>query len=156
MTIEPEVVHRIVEEIWGDMLAVEVRPGAQFEARPPGREVYAAVQITGGWEGAVVVECTEQAAADFTRAMLGLDDEVPAESDIHDVMGELANMVGGNVKAAVGDDARLSLPTVVVGADLDLAVPGATVAARQTYESGVGGFTVVVMAKAGGVVAVAG
>ncbi|MFP3906708.1 MAG: chemotaxis protein CheX [Acidimicrobiales bacterium] len=155
MTIEPPVIHEIVNEIWEAMLGLDVAP-ASAVAPSAGREIYAAVQVTGGWEGAVIIECTEDAAQQFAVAMLGLDGEDPAEGDVHDVMGELANMVGGNLKGAVGREAELSLPTVVVGAELDLAVPGATVASRESFVAGGASFTLVVMAKASGPMAAAG
>lgn len=155
MTIDTAAVHEIVTEIWESMLGLDVAP---IDAGPdhPGREVYAAVQITGAWEGALIIECTESTASAFTAAMLGMEDETPSESDVHDVMGELANMAGGNLKSIVGSEARLSLPTVVVGADLDLSVPGASVAVRQAFVAGDVPFSVVIMAKASPAIAAAG
>jgi chemotaxis protein CheX len=146
MTIQPAVVHDIVVEIWETMLGLEASPTASEPPADRGREVCAAVQVTGTWEGAAVIECPEAVAASFTAAMLGLDDEEPAEGDVHDVMGELANMVGGNLKAVIGGETQLSLPTVVVGADLDLSVPGASVDFAACYEAGEHPFRVVVLA----------
>ncbi|MGY6499432.1 MAG: chemotaxis protein CheX [Acidimicrobiales bacterium] len=155
MTIDTAAVHEIVTEIWESMLGLEISTVAD-DTTQSGREVYAAVQITGAWEGALIIECLEPTASAFTAAMLGMEDEEPAESDVHDVMGELANMAGGNLKAIVGSEARLSLPTVVVGADLDLSVPGASVAVRQAFLAGDSPFTVVIMAKAAPAIAAAG
>ncbi len=148
MTIDETVVHEIVGEIWGSMLELDTAPIEACEPRDLGREVRAAVQITGSWEGAVVLECEDAVAAAFTAAMLGLGEEKPDESDVKDVVGELANMVGGNLKAALGAEARLSLPTVVVGANLEVSVPGSVVQAQTAYATGVGCFSVVVVAKA--------
>lgn len=157
MSIDSSSVHDIVTEIWESMLGLEIAVAVPPPAPPPPhREVCAAVQITGGWEGAVVVACDETVAASFTAVMLGLDDDEPAaESDIHDVMGELANMAGGNLKAVVGREAQLSLPTVVVGSDLDISVPGAAVAVREVYTAGEDRFSITVMAKLDPAVAVA-
>jgi chemotaxis protein CheX len=155
MNIPTGEVEGIVAEIWESMLGLPVETGAE-DAPRRGREVFAAVQITGAWEGAVIVECDEEAAATFTTAMLGLDDEEPAESDIHDVMGELANMAGGNVKAMVAGDTRLSLPTVVVGRQLDLSVPGAERLVTSSFVADGASFSVVVMAKNGPAVAAVG
>ena len=50
---------------------------------------------------------------DLTRALLG--DHAPAElddEDIADAFGEIANVVGGNVKAALPGPSALSLPDV--------------------------------------------
>lgn len=148
MTIDEHVVHEIVGEIWESMLGLDIAPIDDCSPDHMGREVRAAVQITGAWEGAVVIECDEAAAAAFTAAMLGLEDEKPDEADVRDVTGELANMVGGNLKAVVGPDARLSLPTVVVGAGLEVFVPGSVVQSQTSYGSEAGCFSIVVVAKA--------
>ena len=156
MTVPAGEVHNIVAEIWESMLGLPVGVGSDDNPSGTGREVCAAVQITGAWDGAVIIECDEVAAAAFTRAMLGLEDEDPTESDVHDVMGELANMAGGNVKAMVGDDTRLSLPTVVVGERLDLSVPGATKVVSSNFVADGVPFSVVVMAKSGPAIAAVG
>jgi chemotaxis protein CheX len=156
MNIPTDEVHGIVAEIWESMLGLPVEPGPEDAPARKGREVFAAVQITGAWEGAVIVECDEAAASAFTAAMLGLEDEDPAESDVHDVMGELANMAGGNVKAMVTGETRLSLPTVVVGEQLDLSVPGADALVTCSFVAEGFAFSVVVMAKQGPAIAAVG
>lgn len=148
MTIEPSVLHEIVSEIWEGMLGLAVVRSAEASDLTGGRQVYAAVQITGAWDGAVIIECQEAAAEVFAAALLGLDDGESAEDDeVHDVMGELANMAGGNLKAVVGRESQLSLPTVVVGEDLDLAVPGAAIVSREFFTVGEVNFTLRVMAR---------
>lgn len=147
MTIDQHVVHEIVGEIWESMLGLEIAPIEDCEPPAVSREVRAAVQITGAWEGGVVIECDEQAASAFTAAMLGLGDDKPDESDIHDVAGELANMVGGNVKAVIGVETRLSLPTVVIGAQLEMSVPGSVVQTQTAFVTDAGCFSVQVVTK---------
>lgn len=148
MTIDEHVVHEIVGEIWGSMLGLDTAPIEVCAPEDLAREVRGAVQITGAWEGAVVFECGEAVAAAFTAAMLGLEDEEAEEADVHDVVGELANMLGGNLKAVVGSEARLSLPTVVVGANLEISVPGSVVQSKTAYGTDAGCFSIVVVAKA--------
>ena len=147
MTIEPTVLREIVSEIWEGMLGLPVLPTTEVSVPRGGRQVYASVQVTGAWEGAVIIECEEVAAAAFTAALLGLEGEVPAADEVHDVMGELANMVGGNFKATVERETQLSLPTVVIGEELDLAVPGAEIVNRETFAVGEVALTLGVMAR---------
>lgn len=147
MNIDSNGVHEIVAEIWESMLGLQIEPVSE-PAQPSGREISASVQITGGWQGAFIVECPAQSAAAFTAAMLGMDDgEEPSEGDIHDVIGELANMAGGNLKAVVGEESRLSLPTVATGSNLDINVVGATEVVRSEYRAGGAVFTVAVVAR---------
>lgn len=68
--------------------------------------------------GARAVVRTETAAAhELTRALLMMspDEEVGPE-DLVDAFGELANVVGGNVKSLLEAPATLSLPTVAAHA----------------------------------------
>ena len=49
----------------------------------------------------------------LTRALLAVpDDEAVSEADFVDAVGEIANVVGGNVKALVPDPGPLTLPQV--------------------------------------------
>jgi chemotaxis protein CheX len=98
--------------------AFEPAPGAE-----PGRPgLTACVQINGEWQGAVLVQCSVGAASAITRLLLRTDDVEPA--DVRDALGEVANMIGGNVKALLPGPSRLSLPAVVEGYDHHVSVPG--------------------------------
>ncbi|SDC85941.1 Chemotaxis phosphatase CheX [Sanguibacter gelidistatuariae] len=68
--------------------------------------------------GARAVVRTETAAAhELTRALLMMDaSEFVGPEDLADAFGELANVVGGNVKSLLAAPAVLSLPTVAAHA----------------------------------------
>jgi chemotaxis protein CheX len=145
-TIDAAGVEGIVAEIWESMLGLPIGPAELPDE--PGRELRAAVQITGGWEGAFIIECPESSARAFTAAMLGEDDPGAIDAaEVLDVVGELANMAGGNLKAVVAAESRLSLPTVTAGRDLDLSVLGASEVVRSRFVAGGSTFTVVVVAR---------
>ncbi len=71
------------------------------------------VDVVGPWTGSVVLTTGRRTAEELTRALLRehapdvLDDE-----DVADAFGEIANVVGGNVKAALPGPSGLSLPDV--------------------------------------------
>ena len=71
------------------------------------------VDVVGPWTGTVVLTTGRETAAGLTRALLG--DHAPVEledEDIADAFGEIANVVGGNVKASLPGPSALSLPDV--------------------------------------------
>jgi chemotaxis protein CheX len=71
------------------------------------------VDVVGPWTGSVVLTTGLQTAADLTRALLGdYAPELLEHEDVVDAFGEIANVVGGNVKAAVPGPSALSLPEV--------------------------------------------
>src|SRR4051794_26191707 len=68
------------------------------------------VHITGSWCGSVAIELPEPFARIVAGAMFGNAPTDVADDEVVDVVGELANMTGGNVKALVEGDCSLSLP----------------------------------------------
>jgi len=119
--LAPEVtdLHAIVEEVWSSFVGVD-QP-LQPRLVPPGTPLdpavwSGAVSVTGDWQGAVTVELADHVARAITRVMLGLDDAVdPADDDVADAVGELVNMIGGNVKSLMPGHSVLSLPAVAAG-----------------------------------------
>jgi chemotaxis protein CheX len=51
--------------------------------------------------------------------------EVP-EADVRDALGEIANMIAGNVKALLPEPCSISLPAVALGSDDTVSVQGTT------------------------------
>ncbi|TNM44209.1 chemotaxis protein CheX [Nocardioides albidus] len=109
----------VTEDVWlalvGDddpLLPRAVPPGSPFDAA-----AWSSVTtISGGWQGAVTVELDEALARRLTTQMLDLPaDEAPSDSDVADAVGELVNMVGGNVKSLMPGPSVLSLPAVAAG-----------------------------------------
>jgi hypothetical protein len=71
------------------------------------------VDVVGPWTGSVVLTTGRQTAADLTRALLGqAAPELLDHEDVADAFGEIANVVGGNVKAALPGPSTLGLPQV--------------------------------------------
>jgi chemotaxis protein CheX len=77
--------------------------------------VDASISIGGPWQASVLLRCTRAGARLATSRVLGIALDELDDADVHDVMGEMANIVGGNLKGVVSDDAEgwtLSLPVV--------------------------------------------
>ncbi len=75
----------------------------------------ATVVIRGGWSGFVVLEMGSGTAVEAARVMLedeleGSDDVTPEE--VADAVGELVNIIGGNVKSLLPTVCALGLPRV--------------------------------------------
>ncbi|MGY1806584.1 chemotaxis protein CheX [Blastococcus sp. SYSU D00669] len=71
------------------------------------------VDVVGPWTGSVVLTTGRQTAAELTRALLGeAAPELLEHEDVADAFGEIANVVGGNVKAALPGPSGLGLPEV--------------------------------------------
>lgn len=95
----------------------------------PAEPLAAWVDVHGPWSGRAVLVTELATARDLARAMLRLDDDAPVDAeDLVDAFGEIANVVGGNLKSLLPDGGTLGLPQV---AD---APPAAGVAASPEAE----------------------
>jgi chemotaxis protein CheX len=68
------------------------------------------VEIVGPWNGAVVLTTGRETAAELARCLLREHAPVVLAEDVDDALGEIANVVGGNVKAVLPGPSVLGLP----------------------------------------------
>ena len=107
----------IARTIWATLFELPLEDGDAAQLGPEST-VTSCVHIDGAWHGAVVLQCPLTLARTLTAAMFQAD-AAPELDEVHDALGELANMVGGNVKALLpgtvahlpaGRGGRLGLP----------------------------------------------
>jgi chemotaxis protein CheX len=80
----------------------------------------ATVQIAGDFDGAVHVSCTSEVAFAVAARMFATPAASLAAPEVRDALGEIANMVAGNLKGRLAGSSSLSLPTVVQGRSLEV------------------------------------
>lgn len=125
MHLSEESILRIADSVWSMILGMELKRGAAPDAaRANERTVTASVQISGAWEGVVHAQCPAGLAARAAGVMFGLPPQKVQADQVQDALGELTNMVGGNIKALLPEPSRLSLPTVVDGVGYTVRIPG--------------------------------
>ncbi|AGL21234.1 chemotaxis protein CheX [Actinoplanes sp. N902-109] len=116
----------MVEQVWASYLDPEgVNPLIPTGDDKQTSEVHSTVSITGTWHGHLVYASSTLAARKAAAAFLAMEVEEVGQEDISDVLGELANIVGGNVKAMLPAGCFLSLPTVVMAPDTASYYPAA-------------------------------
>lgn len=114
--LSPDDVRTLTEEVWSTFLG-HTAPFTTAEGRPFTPAWSASVTVKGEWNGMVTMELTGAGAHQLTCGMLAMDPgaDEPSEADVVDAVGELVNMVGGNVKSLVPGPSQLSLPLVATG-----------------------------------------
>lgn len=92
------------------------------------------VQFVGPLSGIVYLTMSDAVARSITSKILGTDSL--QQADINDVVGELTNMVTGGVKnqlAALGQEAVLTIPSLVSAKQSKIAVKGASLATKNVF-----------------------
>jgi chemotaxis protein CheX len=113
MTYIKDNLQSIVESVWSTMLGAELTPGAPVEVKATAtadQPDAAFVEVSGAWEGRITVRLSPGALDSAVTSLLGLSPEEASEEERLDVLKELANMVGGNLKAMMNQPTRLSVP----------------------------------------------
>jgi chemotaxis protein CheX len=142
----PSEVAQIVESVFGSMLGLEARQ-CEEPWFPSGDRLTAAVHLAGHWNGAVLLECDRHQACQFAGRFLSLDPPDAVDDVVRDVLGELANMIGGNLKCVLTQGIRLSMPSVVDGSDYSVRICRAKVSDRVAFRNEEGPFWVTIVAK---------
>ena len=130
--VTEEQVLAITQDVWESFLVLRLEQHPLAEAAPPlaGPTVTGCVHITGEWDGSVFLQVGAGHAQAAAEAMFGADPGSLSESEVSDALGELTNMVGGNIKSLVPAPSKLSLPSVSEGENYTVRVPGAVLLSR--------------------------
>ena len=131
-----EEIPRITEDVWSSVLGLELKKTENGSELSSGqRYMTAVVQITGGWKGAVSIDCPHELAQRAAASMFGVEPDAAKPDEIKDALGEIANMIGGNFKSMLPAAVQLSLPSVVEGTEYDVSVLGSQTLANIGFES---------------------
>lgn len=119
----------------------EVPEGFREESRTVGT-----VSFAGDVQGLFNIQVNDDFARQMTAAMLGIKvEEIGSDEEVYDVMRELSNIIGGNLKSAfvdVGLSCVLSTPAITNGKDFR--VESLNIIKTQRFLFSCGGNTVIV------------
>jgi chemotaxis protein CheX len=135
---------RIVESVFGTMLDLTIDK-CVVPGLPSGDLLTAVVHLAGAWNGVVLLECDRQQACRFAGRFLSMEPPETVDTVVRDVLGELVQMIGGNLKSVLTPGLDLSLPSVVDGSDYCLGFRGVEVLERLAVGSAEGLFWVTVL-----------
>jgi chemotaxis protein CheX len=100
----------LMQEIEGQDISSQPKSGIQSN-------LTSMIGLGGGIRGMLAVHCPAEVAQAITGSFLGMEvDEI--DEDVKDAIGEIANMVAGNLKIAyaeAGLNVELAIPTSVIG-----------------------------------------
>ena len=117
-----ELVQRAVVDVFGQAFSLPVTPEEAGTLVLNGEpHVAGAVGFIGDMTGVVYIYCTARLARKVAATTMGLEESSPEVDDmVNDTVGEVANMVVGNVKAKLyerGVQTVLTIPSIVRGSN---------------------------------------
>ena len=108
------------KEIFSTMIMMEITLEEIQESHGPLTDaITAMIGLAGTHRGVLAVHFPYAVAMAITSSFLMMD-VTEMNEDVHDAMGEIANMLGGNVKTILsekGRDIELSMPSTISGAE---------------------------------------
>jgi chemotaxis protein CheX len=133
MNVTDDEMCQLVATVWDASLNMRVEPAAGATSSNRARSIVACVQVTGAWNGAVVLDCASDLARAAAGAMFDTDLTKVGLLEMQDAIAELVNMIGGNFKSLLPETCYLSLPSVVEGSDYSTRVPGSKLIMRAEF-----------------------
>jgi chemotaxis protein CheX len=127
--VSAEEIVEITKDVWASFLVMDLERAPDVD-RLEGPTLTGCVHISGAWNGSVFVQATTEHAVRAAEAMFAADPGTLGQDEVGDALGELTNMVGGNVKGLLPVPSSLSLPSVAGGESYTLRVPGAALLSR--------------------------
>jgi chemotaxis protein CheX len=109
-----DLVTEITSSVWRAFLP-ESDEIIAIPAAPSDTSLTGSVFISGEWNGLVSLTCSSRAATQAAALMFAAPPDEVSPSDVLDAVGELVNIVGGNIKGMLPPPSGLSLPSVTDG-----------------------------------------
>jgi chemotaxis protein CheX len=104
-------IRAIVQMVWTSLLGLDLQPRGDLPLHAAGqRSVRGWVEISGAWQGKVGLHCSAELARRLAAIVFTAEGRSPSGRDASDLIAELTNITGGNLKAMMPQPSRLSLP----------------------------------------------
>lgn len=117
-------------DIFETMLSMHVAPEALTEdISIAGSRIVGSIGFAGEVMGNVRIYLSDRFAGLVTAAMLGMEMDEIDDDEIIDVVGEVSNMIGGDLKSKLCDSGlpcELSIPSTIRGSDFRIETLGWT------------------------------
>lgn len=130
-----------VIEVFDTMLSMSIEPVDEVpEERPTSERIVGAVNFAGEVMGLITIDVSRQFSQVMTASMLDVEvDEIEGPDPVKDLLGEISNIVGGNLKSAfldAGYDCSISTPSITAGSDFTIESLNMKTFERFVFQSG--------------------
>lgn len=113
------------KQVFSTMLSMPIDVvGTSDGSGPVGSRVVGSVSFAGDVLGNIYIDVSQDFAKKMAAAMLGMEpDEIEDDEEINDVIGEVSNMIGGDMKSKLCDagfPCQLSIPNITRGLNFQI------------------------------------
>jgi flagellar motor switch protein FliN len=121
-----ETIIASINNVFDTMFSMEVSLGEDLSEIPSDeKRVVGSVNFAGELAGIINIHISDNLSRTLTAKMMGIEeDEIEDDDEIKDLIGEMINIVGGNLKSAftdVGISCAISTPSLTAGSDFMIA-----------------------------------
>lgn len=109
--IDTDTLTQVVASIWETLFESQIEPDPTATI-PVGPS--ASIAICGSWTATLVVTFDPALAVDSAAELFMMPPSELETADMHDALGEIVNIAGGNLKGLFNHDVELSLSLPVV------------------------------------------
>jgi len=100
--------------VWSTLLGFDIQPESSTFDFSSEDMITGSVQVTGKWNGAITLYLPSTLANHITETMFSLESGEASLETKKDAIGELINMVGGNIKSMLPQPSALSTPIIAM------------------------------------------
>ncbi|MCC9600506.1 chemotaxis protein CheX [Stieleria sp. JC731] len=109
-----DLIAQMVDNLFTAMLELDIDSSPVEPPQLSDETLSATVQVSGDRNAIIQVFASHDLATKIATAMFAIEAEELAEEEILDALGEVVNVIGGNVKGIFDQECALSLPCVGV------------------------------------------
>ena len=118
MHVDEQQILSLSRQLWHDQLGLNIDTASEATNHSSDEKTWAScINISGAWQGALVLECPESIARHAAAMLFSADGEETSNEDIRDALKELAVMIGKRVRAFLPEATKFSRPSIVAEAD---------------------------------------
>lgn len=105
--LQRELINEVTEQVWSQFLGIPLSAGTTAQGQA---DCAASISIEGAWNGAIIVACSHRLARQAAATMYGCPVAEIDDASWRDTLNEVANIMGGNIKALLPGPSALGLP----------------------------------------------
>lgn len=136
MAIECEAeISQFVTDTWSSLLGMEASPtNKPFQSNGEENTLAGSVKFEGEWQGTITFYAPSELGKKVASTIYGLDQAEVNDQQTQDVIGEITNILAGNIKSILPAPCSISLPTVAI-TDSDLYHPDSEKVTSVNFDS---------------------